>query len=202
MEGYKIDRDLTPIVNYQFKNGCGTGQLLACDCTQSGVVYVGEWTTGIYRTMDAGKNWENIGKSLPFNVEKNHILQFVYADPYRKGVVYAGFWNKGLWKSKDFGQTWSPVSPDGIQSFNASSMSIHRNQQGKEWMVLACSNHPLGDTDTSLWLTDNQGTTWQNLYDYAIGCVRFLSVVINGNQMRIYAATAGNGVLYFDFTSR
>ncbi len=202
LEGYKIDRDLTPIVNYQFKNGCGTGQLLACDCTQSGVVYVGEWTTGIYRTMDAGKNWENIGKSLPFNVEKNHILQFVYADPYRKGVVYAGFWNKGLWKSKDFGQTWSPVSPDGIQSFNASSMSIHRNQQGKEWMVLACSNHPLGDTDTSLWLTDNQGTTWQNLYDYAIGCVRFLSVVINGNQKRIYAATAGNGVLYFDFTSR
>lgn len=195
---FKIDRDLTPIVNYQHKNGCGTGQMLALDHFQQGVVYAGEWTTGIYRSMDGGQHWTNIGTELPFDKASNSVLQFVYTDPYRKGVVYAGFWNQGVWKSNDFGATWYSVFPREKNKFNASSMSIHRDENKNELMVLACSNHSLGDTDTALWISEDNGRSWNNIYDFSIGCARFLSVVANADQHRIYAATAGNGVIYFD----
>ena len=199
---FKIDRDLTPIVNHQYKNGCGTGQMLAIDCQQAGVLYAGEWTTGIYRTLDGGHSWENIGSGLPFNKQKNEVLQFVYADPYRTGVVYAGFWNKGLWKSSDFGNTWKQIELGNSPICSASSISINRNEQGEELLAVGCSNHPLGDTDTALWISDDNGSSWNNIYDYSIGCARFLTVVANVGQQRIYVATAGNGVLYFDLSQK
>lgn len=195
---FKIDRDLTPIVNYQHKNGCGTGQMLALDHFRQGVIYAGEWTTGIYRSMDGGSRWTNVGTGLPFDKAGNSVLQFVYTDPYRKGVVYAGFWNSGLWKSCDFGTTWHPVFPEEKNRFNASSMSIHRDSNNDEMMVLACSNHSLGDTDTALWISEDNGKSWNDIYDFSIGCTRFMSVVANADQHRIYAATAGNGIIYFE----
>lgn len=194
---FKIDKDLTPIVNYQHKNGCGAGQMLTMDHFQQGVIYAGEWTTGIYRSTDAGQTWTNVGKTLPFDKASNSVLQFIYADPYQKGVVYAGFWNQGLWKSKDFGNTWKQVSLGKTKKFNASSMSIDCDGNNKI-MVVACSNHPLGDTDTALWISGNDGRSWNNIYDFSIGCARFLSVVANAAQQRIYTATAGNGVIFFD----
>lgn len=199
---FKIDKDLTPIVNYQHKNGCGTGQMLTMDHFQPGVIYAGEWTTGIYRSIDEGRNWVNIGKKLPFDKASNSVLQFIYADPYQKGVVYAGFWNQGLWRSNDFGDTWSPVLPEGKTKFNASSMSIHCDNNQNKIMALACSNHSLGDTDTALWISNDDGESWNNIYDFSIGCARFLSVVANATQQRIYTATAGNGIIFFDITKR
>ena len=199
---FKIDRDLTPIVNYQNKNGCGTGQMLTFDHHQPDVVYAGEWTTGIYRSLDAGRSWVNISAQLPFNKSKNSVLQLVYADPYRKGVVYAGFWNSGLWKSSDFGTTWQQIRLGGKVKYNASSLSINRNENGTELIALGCSNHPQGDTDTAIWISYNNGNSWKDIYDYSIGCARFLSVVANAAQQRIYAATAGNGVLYFNLSER
>lgn len=197
VDAFLIDKDLTPIVNYQYKNGCGTGQLLALDNFRKDVIYVGEWTTGIYRSMDAGKTWENIGKVLPFNKQKYNVLQFIYTDPYREGIIYAGFWNAGLWKSSDYGDTWLPISPNGNHKFNASSFSINRGKNGKEIMALACSNHPLGDTETALWISDDLGLTWHNIYDYSIGCSRFISLIVDVDQKRIYTATAGNGVIFY-----
>lgn len=199
---FKIDKDLTPIVNYQHKNGCGTGQMLALDHFRKDVIYAGEWTTGIYRSTDAGRTWTRIGKSLPFDKASNSVLQFVYADPYQKGVVYAGFWNQGLWKSRDFGDTWQPVLFGGTNKFNASSMSIDRDKKHHKIMVVGCSNHPLGDTDTALWISDDNGKSWNNIYDFSIGCARFLSVVANAAQQRIYTATAGNGVIFFDINKK
>ena len=73
-EEFKIDKDLTPIVNYQHKNGCGTGQMMALDSQKKDVIYVGEWTEGIFRSDDAGKNWERVDKNLPFDKKKNSVL--------------------------------------------------------------------------------------------------------------------------------
>lgn len=194
---YKVERDLTPIVNYQHKNGCGTGQLLTLDQHKSGVMYAGEWTTGIYRTTDDGRSWKNAGSTLPFDKTSNRVLQFVYAHPYEQGVVYAGFWNAGLWKSSDFGETWQHISPQ--YPANASSLSIHQTKEGRSLMVLACSNHPLGESKTALWVSEDNGRTWTDLYDYSLGCARFIAVEADADNQRIYTATAGNGVIYFDY---
>ncbi len=195
---FKIDNDLNPIVNYQYKNGCGTGQLLTLDNFRSDVIYAGEWTSGLFRSMDGGKSWQNIAETLPFDEDKNQVLQLVYADPYREGVVYAGFWNSGLWKSDDFGDTWRRIAFNDIFNYNISSMSINRDTKGNEMLVVACSNHPLGEHDTALWISEDNGRSWLDVYDYSIGCSRFISVISDVVHQRIYTATAGNGVFYFD----
>jgi hypothetical protein len=194
---YKIERNLTPIVNFQHKNGSGTGQLLTLDYFKVNVMYVGEWTSGIFRTTDYGKSWTNVGNKLPFDKDKNKVLQFVYAHPYEEGVVYAGFWNAGLWKSDDFGDSWKQVSP--LYPANASSLSIHKNKEGKTLMALACSNHPLGESKTTLWISEDNGGTWTDIYDFSLGCARFIAVEVDADLQRIYTATAGNGVICFDY---
>lgn len=197
-DAFKVERDLTPIVNYQHKNGSGTGQLLGLDTAIPNLIYVGEWTTGLYRSKDGGHSWVNLCKSLPFRPEVNSVLQFVYPHPYRSEVVFAGFWNSGLWRSDDAGDTWRCISPN-LQPMNASSMSIHRDQKGKEVMVLACSNHILGDTPTALWLSEDEGQTWVDVFDNSLGGQRFIAVELDAVKQRIYTATAGNGVIYIDY---
>lgn len=198
-EEFKIDKDLTPIVNYQHKNGCGTGQMMALDSQKKDVIYVGEWTEGIFRSDDAGKNWERVDKKLPFDKKKNSVLSLLYTDPDKSGVVYAGFWNGGLWKSEDYGESWSQVKPRGLKKYNASSFSISRDNSGRPLMVLACSNHPLGDTPTRLFIsTDIDGKEWTDIYDASLGCLRWISVVSDAKKQRIHAATAGSGIFYFD----
>ena len=114
-------------------------------------------------------------------------------------MVYAGFWNGGLWKSEDYGESWSQVKPLGLEKYNASSFSISRDDSGRILMVLACSNHPLGDTPTRLFIsTDVNGKEWTDVYDASLGCLRWISVVSDVKQQRIHAATAGSGIFYFD----
>lgn len=201
-EAFKIDQDLTPIVNHQRKNGCGTCQMLALDPLKKDVIYVGEWTQGIFRSDDAGNNWVKISHPLPFNQRKNSILSLVYTDPYKSGVIYAGFWNGGLWRSDDYGKSWSKIRPEGLEKYNASCMSISRNDAGESLMVLACSNHPLGDTPTTLYVSKDNGQEWTDIYDSSLGCLRWISVVADAQKKRIHTATAGSGIFYFDINSR
>lgn len=197
-EEFRIDKDLTPIVNYQHKNGCGTGQLLALDPQRKDIVYVGEWTQGIFRSDDAGRTWTNISDGLPFAPQDNSVLSMIYADPDRSGTIYAGFWNGGLWKSDDYGKSWQAVAPLGMKQYNATSFSIDRDDNGRSLLVIASSNHPLGDTPTRLLISTDEGRKWTDIYDPALGCLRWITVVADAQKQRIHAATAGSGIFYFD----
>ena len=197
-EEFQIDKDLTPIVNHQRKNGCGTGQMIALDPFKKDVIYVGEWTEGVFRSDNAGKSWVKISNKLPFDKKRNSVLSLVYADPYRSGVIYAGFWNGGLWKSENYGLSWSKIKPFGKKKYNASSMSISRDENGRSLMVLACSNHPLGDTPVQLLISTDEGNEWTDIYDSSLGCLRWISVVADAKKQRIHTATAGSGIFYFD----
>lgn len=197
-EEFQIDKDLTPIVNHQRKNGCGTGQMIALDPFKKDVIYVGEWTEGVFRSDNAGKSWVKISDKLPFDKKRNSVLSLVYADPYRSGVIYAGFWNGGLWKSENYGLSWSKIKPFGKKKYNASSMSISRDENGRSLMVLACSNHPLGDAPVQLLISTDEGNEWTDIYDSSLGCLRWISVVADAKKQRIHTATAGSGIFYFD----
>lgn len=197
VQEFLIDKDLTPIVNYQHKNGCGTGQMLAFDAKQKDVIYMGEWTKGIFISHDAGHSWVNVGKRLPFHSKSYAVLSCLYADPNRSGIIYAGFWNKGLWKSEDFGQSWKQVRPQGIKSYNANSISISRTPDGRNLFAVACSNHPLGDHPIHLFISTDEGTHWTDIYDNSLGCLRWIQVVTDITHQSIHAATAGSGIFYF-----
>ena len=172
--------------------------MIALDPFKKNVIYVGEWTEGVFRSDNAGKSWVKISNKLPFDKKRNSVLSLVYADPYRSGVIYAGFWNGGLWKSENYGLSWSKIKPFGKKKYNASSMSISRDENGRSLMVLACSNHPLGDTPVQLLISTDEGNEWTDIYDSSLGCLRWISVVADAKKQRIHTATAGSGIFYFD----
>lgn len=202
-EEFYVDANLTPIVNYQYKNGAGTGQLLTLDAIQKDVLYVGEWTEGIYRSSDAGTTWKKISRTLPFDVQQNQILSLIYADPQKTGVIYSGFWNGGLWKSTDYGNSWHKVNLDNKQiAYNVTSMDIDRNDKGESIIVVACSNHLLGDTPTKIFVSDDEGKSWIDVYDKALGSLRIMGVQADVDLQRLHVASDGNGLFYFDLNKR
>lgn len=194
---WMIDRNLTPIVAYQFKNGCGTNQLLTLDAKKTGVVYVGEWTEGIYRSKDNGGTWTKISAPLPFGKKRYSILSFIQAHPYRSGTIYAGFWREGLWVSDDFGDHWRKVTSIPDRHFNASCLSIDQDEKGNTLMALGCSNHPLCDTPIRFYVSTDDGDSWTDIYDSGLGAMRWISVAADASTHKIHAATAGTGIIYF-----
>lgn len=74
------------------------------------------WGSGVYRSRDGGKNWENMG--LP---DSEHI-GMIRVDPRDSNVVFVAsqgpLWSaggeRGLYKSTDGGQSWRKVLGDGL----------------------------------------------------------------------------------------
>ena len=99
-----------------FSIGCVT-----VDPRDSNIVWVGSgennsqrsvsYGDGVYRSLDAGKTWENLGLK-----ESMHVGRIV-VDPRDSNVVYVAamgpLWSpggdRGLYKTADGGKTWKPV---------------------------------------------------------------------------------------------
>jgi len=188
-----IENELMNIVVGQVKNVCGTNQLLTLDPHQANIIYIGEWTEGVYRSMDGGQNWQAIGRTLPFHRDTASVLTVLKADPYTPGVLYAGFIREGLWKSTDQGQTWRKLFPTDGSVQNVSALTIAPNR-------LVIGGEPLywGSRSPLLMQSMDAGQHWQNLYDPAVGALRIKALAVNPQTGRIHVATSGNGAFYID----
>ncbi|HSS19031.1 MAG TPA: hypothetical protein VLL54_03060 [Pyrinomonadaceae bacterium] len=91
----------------------------------------------IYRTRDAGQNWQKIGAGLP---EKG-IARVVREDPARTGLVYAGT-ETGAHVSFDGGDHWQPLSLN-LPTVSVRDLKVH----GKD---LVAATYGRG-----LWSLDN-----------------------------------------------
>lgn len=188
-----IDNNFMAIVTYQTKNGCGTNKLMAMDC-QRNSLYVGEWCTGLFRTDNEGMHWEDISHGLPFDKKNNSILNFVYPHPFMEGRLYAGFWNGGLWESCDFGKHWKKVTMPGMKNINATAMHIDCNREGECVTVLACANHLLANHPTAIFIREGD-EKWTNIYDPALGAMKWVDIVIDAKEQSIHLATVGSGII-------
>ena len=189
-----IDQDLLPMVPYQIKNGNGNNKLLALDRVKPDVVYVGEYTEGIYRSDDAGKSWVDVSSGLPFKEAENNVLSFIYPDPLKEGVVYVGFWNEGLFRSNNFGQSWEKMYPTTGTAFNALSLSIDKGV-----MAMCCAENTHSSVPAQLLLSFDNGKTWVDIYDKSLGALNFKNIDLDAEKQRIYATTGGNGVYFIDY---
>jgi hypothetical protein len=94
---------------------------VAVDPRNSDVVWLGTgenqsqraigWGDGIYKSLDAGKTWRNVGLK-----NSEHIAK-ILVDPRDSNVVYVASQgplfspggDRGLYKTTDGGQTWKPI---------------------------------------------------------------------------------------------
>lgn len=190
-----IENELLSVVVAQTKNVCGTNQLLCVDPHRADTLYIGEWTEGIYRTVDAGQSWQVINDGLPFKRDRASVLNVICADPIRAGVLYAGFIREGLWRSDDFGDTWRKAFPLDDRNFNATSIAL-----GSTGDLIVIASEPLihAPSPSAVLVSRDTGTTWQDIYDPRMGAIRWKTVTISSDDRRLYAGSCGNSAFFYD----
>lgn len=193
-ERHWIENELLPVVIAQTKNVCGTNQLLAVDQHQPGVLYVGEWTEGIFRSQDGGQTWQAVGRRLPFRNQPTSVLVSLRTDPARAGVLYAGFIREGLWRSTDFGENWHKLFPLEDRGFNASSIAV--GGADGNLIVVVCEPLYWSPCPSAVCVSHDGGTTWQDVYDPALGAIRWKTVALEPGADKFYAGSCGNSAFY------
>lgn len=121
-------------------------------------------------------------------------MNFVYPHPFMEGRLYAGFWNGGLWESCDFGKHWKKVTMPGMKNINATAMHIDCNREGEYVTVLACANHLLANHPTAIFIREGD-EKWTNIYDPALGAMKWVDIVIDAKEQSIHLATVGSGII-------
>jgi photosystem II stability/assembly factor-like uncharacterized protein len=180
---------------------------------------------GVFRSKDAGKNWEKISST---NSEIKNI-ESIAVDPKDPSVVYAGTWHLA-WKTADGGATWQHINKGMIDDSDVFSIIVDSSNSSVVF-ASACSgiykSQSAGDqfqkiqgipfsarrtrvlkqdpsnpevvyagTTEGLWKTADSGKTWKQMTNP--------EVVINDimvdprNSQRVLLATDRAGVLASD----
>src|SRR5258706_66852 len=113
------------------------------------------WGDGIYRSLDAGKTWQNMGLR-----DSKHIGRVVI-DSSNPNIVYAAvlghLWGpnkeRGVFKTTDRGETWRKLSDVDSRPMYYSQIRIDPNNDQRLWQLAA-----------NMFNSDDGGKTWiQNL---------------------------------------
>jgi photosystem II stability/assembly factor-like uncharacterized protein len=176
---------------------------------------------GVYRSKDAGKNWEKISSNSEI---KN--IESIAVDPKDPSVVYAGTWHLA-WKTADGGATWEHINKGMIDDsdvfsiivdssnssvvFASACSGIYKSQSAGEQfqkiqgipfsarrtrVLKQDPSNPAvvyAGTTEGLWKTADSGKTWKRVTNP--------EVVINDvmvdprNSQRVLLATDRAGVL-------
>ena len=142
---------------------------------------------GLYRSKDAGENWELVNKSQPLLWPKDFT-----DDPKNSNDIYIGACDirggqpqGGLWRTTDGGTTWKRIARKGPQHFGA---YLHPSHPGWIYMTL-CEGAP----GAGLWLSKDHGNTWQP-FDQLPFCNIQRVTFDPRDQNVIYVTTFGGSV--------
>jgi photosystem II stability/assembly factor-like uncharacterized protein len=121
-------------------------------------------TSGIYRSLDGGENWEPLTNGLPVSDAETGRIGLAVS-PSNPNVVYACFSTNaitnvfdGIYKSTDAGSSWVRVDDGSIDDVFSSfgwffgNLRIAPNDPGKLW----CLGVPL-------YKSEDGGVTWSNV---------------------------------------
>ncbi|MEO1131331.1 MAG: hypothetical protein AAFX40_01345 [Cyanobacteria bacterium J06639_1] len=101
----KLDLDLPMGGNEELR---WVGERLAVDPFDSRVLLFGSRRDGLWRSRDAGANWQSV--PFPGNVQSDIGITEVAFDPNLTGRVFAIAYGDGIYRSDDRGLTWQRLS--------------------------------------------------------------------------------------------
>jgi photosystem II stability/assembly factor-like uncharacterized protein len=119
------------------------------DARDSNLLYSALYTDGVYRSPDAGKNWERISEGLPSPIRAWRLRQ---APDNALYLICANKKPGGIWKLDESAKKWSRVD-----SNFESVLDLVTGPKG--FMAVA-----VGGTQGGVHASDDNGKTWKKLY--------------------------------------
>lgn len=83
----------------------GSPECVAVDPHRATRLYCGTWGSGLWRSDDAGRNWDPVGAGI-----SRAEITAVAISPAERGVVYAGTEPSAVFRSENGGETWRELS--------------------------------------------------------------------------------------------
>ena len=126
---------------------------------------------GVYRSLDAGKNWELMG------LENTRHIHRIIIDPTNPNIIYIGAigspWGehkeRGVYKTKDGGKTWNKILYTTIKS-GVGDMVMDPSNPNK--LIVALWEHKRdpwffnsGGEGSGIFITHDGGETWEERTD-------------------------------------
>jgi photosystem II stability/assembly factor-like uncharacterized protein len=185
--GGPITKDNTSIEYYD------TIFALAESPVQKGVIWTGSDDGLVQLTQDGGKSWTNVTPPTSLMPEWVQINS-IEASPHDVATAYVAAtmykWDDFkpyLYKTNDYGKTWKKITA-GIPE-NAFSRVI-REDPIKRGLLYA-------GTETGLYLSFDDGTTWQSM-QFNLPVVPITDLVVQKRDKDLVAATQGRSFWVFD----
>lgn len=144
---------VTPVADWKIAGPFGgTATSVALDPQKPGTLLAGAMNSLLFRTQDAGENWE----LLDFPKRNLSEVTSVLVDPddskhYLAGVISAD--GGALFESRDNGKTWAVVK--SIQDFGVRALAAAPSKHSR---FVAGTGH-------GVMLSDDSGATWQRVSD-------------------------------------
>jgi photosystem II stability/assembly factor-like uncharacterized protein len=164
----------TPIFDSQSTYSIGT---IVIDPKNPNVVWVGSgennaqravaYGDGIYKSVDAGRTWQNMGLR-----ESEHIGK-ILIDPRNSDIVYVAAQgplsvkggDRGLYKTTDGGRTWKKVLDGGTWAGVSDVVQNPRNPDvliATTWQrVRRTYGYIAGGPESGVWRSTDGGETWR-----------------------------------------
>jgi photosystem II stability/assembly factor-like uncharacterized protein len=143
---------------------------------------------GLYRSRDAGENWELVNSSQQFLWPKDFTVH-----PDNSNEIYLGIYENwlindqgGLWRTTDGGATWERIARKSSgRHFGA---YLHPSRPGWIYMTL-CE----GVEEDALWLSRDNGISWEAFDRLPFSNIQRVEFD-PGNENVIYVTTFGGSV--------
>jgi photosystem II stability/assembly factor-like uncharacterized protein len=119
---------------------------------------------GVYRSTDAGYNWEIVNDGLPAEANVTHLC----FDPDNPKTIYAAVMksmdmktNGGLYVTDDRGDSWRALPiPEEIECVN----DVRTDQQNGK-IYIACGMSDGAPEKGGVWVSRDKGQTWRKIFD-------------------------------------
>lgn len=161
-----------PVGNFSVVGG--RVRAVAVHPTDPLTVFIGAASGGIWKTIDGGQNWQDIGHDLP-----SGTFGAIAIDPNNPDIVYAGsgesifmtnfniYPGSGLYKSTDGGQNWNVIT-DGFGTVTFFSDLAVSPYNSNVVIASLCQGSTYCGTNLSnkgVWKSIDGGVTWNCCLD-------------------------------------
>ncbi len=157
---------------------------IVVDARSADTLYATSWTLsshggGVYRSTDAGRNWQLIGLD-------GHMVRALAAAPSNPNILVAGAID-GVYRSVDTGKNWTRISTENhsdLRNFDSIAIDPHD------------PNTIYAGTYHLPWKTMDGGKTWSPIHQGMVDDSDVMSITVDQNSASHIFASACSGIYH------